>query len=257
MSSPDSGATPENQEGAAAPRLMEITVDPDVQSLDIALGMVDMHGATGLVKSVRVDQAEGLSIRLPQRTNYALGTPSGGAVDPEIVSAVQETSKALILQTKSNATRTQSRMGSTFGSYVVMIWVLFSVGIVGFVATLARGLTADTTSQTVTTVVYGGLSATAFVSVFLSRPVQAMSGAGPQAAWLQSIVNTYWTKLGYLNNPLTIIDDLDEAQSKFNTSMTAYLKATTPTPKKAATPEANMEASVLPTSTPPSTGGGG
>jgi hypothetical protein len=71
---------------------------------------------------------------------------------------------------------------------------------------------------------FGGLSAIAFVTYFISRPLAAIASAGPEMAWLLATVNTYWTKLVYLNDQESFVADIEKAQQDFEKSMELYLK---------------------------------
>jgi hypothetical protein len=204
-------------------RLIEI--DPNSLAVEVtADGMVDIRGDRSLLQSIR-PSGEDIIIELGRLS-------AGGLVDPldvETSKEVKAASLALIKQVRLTSEKSQKRLGATFTSYFIMTWALFVVGLAAFAAALVRGFTATETAEAVTAAVYGGLSAAAFVSIFISRPVQAMATAGPQAAWMLAIVNTYWTKLAYLRDPATIIEDLDKAEKTMSRSILAYLKAVTPT----------------------------
>jgi hypothetical protein len=151
-----------------------------------------------------------------------------GHKEPESVfDAITDMSMDLILGAKQGATVTQKRMASTFNSYVRMLWLLFGFGLAAFGVAAARGLTADTTSEVITTGIFAGLSATTFVATFILRPTGSMADAGPRAAWAQAVVTTFWTKLGYMNDPDQALQQLDDAQRSIQRAMLSYLGSST------------------------------
>lgn len=132
------------------------------------------------------------------------------------------------------ARRTQARMGQTFGAHLSMLVLTFLVGLLGFVAALIKGMGADTAADAATTAVFGGLSATSFVAFFIANPTRQVSDAGPRSAWLLALLNTYWTKLAYLQDPSTIVEKLQQAQQDLDDGFVRFLAQTSP---RAADPE--------------------
>lgn len=137
-----------------------------------------------------------------------------------------EVSLGLLRASADTAKRTQRRLSQTYTLYLVMLVALFAVGLGGFVAALVSGFMHEgrSGSDPVTTVTFAGLSAVSFVTFFLSRPSAAMARLGPHTAWVLSIVNTYWTKLAYFNDPRRIVPDLNEAQQALDDALVRYLK---------------------------------
>lgn len=190
---------------------------PGARAIELRNGKINVRGDNGLLATVPwQDHAE---LRLPPPR----ATPP---VDQRMLDVVTRVSEDLLTQVAKSSTKTQKRISAGFTSYLAMTWMLFFIGATGFAAALVRGFTADSTADAVTTAVYGGLSVTSFVAVFLSQPVRAMSKAGPEAAWVLAIVNTYWTKLAYVNDPHTVVADLNEAQDALSRAFTDYLRLT-------------------------------
>jgi hypothetical protein len=140
--------------------------------------------------------------------------------------AAAEMSEQLLRGGGAAALATQKRISRTFAGYFWMLVVMFGVGILAFIAAVIRGFTASDGSDVAVSAVFGGLSATSFVTAFLTRPVDAMGRAGPSSAWLLAIVNTYWSKLAYFTDAETIVADLDQAQKVLNRDLISYLKHT-------------------------------
>ena len=65
------------------------------------------------------------------------------------------------------------------------------------------------------TVIFGGLSVVAFLTFFLSRPLQALEENLQFITWLGVVYNTYWTRLVNAQNPDTFQADLSAATEEF------------------------------------------
>ncbi len=95
--------------------------------------------------------------------------------------------------------------------YYTTVWmyrVLFSVGVLSFIA--AVGLSIWTQSPWYG-IIFGGLSAAAFISYFFNRPLQALEENLHFVTWLGIIYNTYWTRLAYMFDRSTVQTDLHTA----------------------------------------------
>lgn len=95
--------------------------------------------------------------------------------------------------------------------YYTTVWmyrVIFSVGVLAFIA--AVGLSIWTQSPWYG-LVFGGLSAAAFLSYFFNRPLQALEENLHFITWLGIIYNTYWTRLAYMFDQKTVQQDLHTA----------------------------------------------
>jgi hypothetical protein len=136
--------------------------------------------------------------------------------------ASTDVSLSLLQQSGKAAEKTQKRLSNTFAWYAAMLGLMFVVGLTAFVVALVNSFVRGSADST-TTVVFGGLSAVSFVTFFLAKPVNAMGRLGPHSAWLLAIVNTYWTKLAYLNDPETVVSDIEEAQESLNRAFVQYL----------------------------------
>jgi uncharacterized protein YraI len=93
--------------------------------------------------------------------------------------------------------------------YYTTVWmyrVLFGVGIASFLA--AAGLSIWTKNASFG-LVFGGLSAAAFLSYLLSRPLRALDLEF--ITWLGVVHNTYWTRLADMVDRRTVGQDLAKA----------------------------------------------
>ncbi|MGL4651502.1 MAG: N-acetylmuramidase domain-containing protein, partial [Caldilineaceae bacterium] len=95
--------------------------------------------------------------------------------------------------------------------YHTTIWmyrILFSVGLLAFVAAIGFSLWFG---QPMYALIFGGLSAAAFISYFFNRPLQALEENLHFITWLGIIYNTYWTRLAYMFDQKTVQQDLHAA----------------------------------------------
>lgn len=138
--------------------------------------------------------------------------------------AVDESQKDLVENVSKALRTTMGRIGRSFNWHLRMNVLLFAVGIGSFVIAAYKGLANPGQADAIVAAAFGGLTAASFIGYFLSRPTAAVAGAGPEAAWLLGTVNTYWSKLIYLNNPATFVDDIEKAQQAFEASMKVYFE---------------------------------
>jgi hypothetical protein len=117
---------------------------------------------------------------------------------------------------------TNAYIRRTFATTYGMNVVLFSVGVIAFIAAIVKGSTAHNLTESVPAAIFGGMSAASFTTLFLSKPVSAISRAGLRLSWLVAILNTYWTRLSYFNDMQTIDDDLTRAEADLSRRLTEY-----------------------------------
>jgi hypothetical protein len=100
--------------------------------------------------------------------------------------------------------------------YYITIWMyttLFVIGTLLFVIAAYLGIRGD---QSVVAIAFGGLSVASFLIFFIRQPVQALEENLEFISWLGVAFNTYWTQLMYLNNPVTIKEDLKSVTDDFS-----------------------------------------
>lgn len=95
----------------------------------------------------------------------------------------------------------------TVGMYVV----LFIVGISAFV--VAARLSFESGKE-MYTLLFGGIGTVAFLTFFLTRPLQALEENLQFITWLGMIYNSYWTRLAYITNQETVQQDLEAATNE-------------------------------------------
>jgi hypothetical protein len=95
-----------------------------------------------------------------------------------------------------------------YHSTVTMYRILFGMGVFSFL--VAAGMSAWTKESSFA-LIFGGLGIVAFVSYFISRPLQALEENLQFITWLGVVYNTYWTRIAYMMDQATVQKDLQEA----------------------------------------------
>lgn len=95
--------------------------------------------------------------------------------------------------------------------YYTTVWmyrILCGLGIFSFL--VAAGMSAWTNDSRFG-IIFGGLGLAAFLSYFISRPLQALEENLQFITWLGIVYNTHWTRLASMLDHSTIQQDLQEA----------------------------------------------
>lgn len=95
--------------------------------------------------------------------------------------------------------------------YYTTVWmyrVIFAVGVLAFIAAVGLSIW---TQEPWYGLIFGGLSAAAFISYFFNRPLQALEENLHFITWLGIIYNTYWTRLAYMFDRNSVQNDLRSA----------------------------------------------
>jgi hypothetical protein len=101
--------------------------------------------------------------------------------------------------------------------YQTTIWmyrILFGIGVASFIASVVMAFVMqDRPPATAigTTALFGGLSIVAFLSYFVSRPLQALEQNLQFITWLGIVYNTYWSRLVGTTDPATQHKELEDA----------------------------------------------
>lgn len=133
-------------------------------------------------------------------------------IDPELYQAW----RAHVLEGFAHNQQMFGRLVEAFmGPYhtlVLLYRLLFTVGIVAFLAAVAL---SSFTGQIMFGVLFGGIGVAAFLSFFISRPLRAMEENLNLITWLGVIYNSYWTRLVYAMNMETIQEDIAALTNDF------------------------------------------
>jgi hypothetical protein len=101
--------------------------------------------------------------------------------------------------------------------YQTTIWmyrILFAIGVASFIASVVMAIVMrDKPAATAisATAIFGGLSIVAFLSYFVSRPLQALEENLQFITWLGIVYNTYWTRLVNTTDAATQHQELEDA----------------------------------------------
>lgn len=107
----------------------------------------------------------------------------------------------------------QRVLNAFMNPYWTTVWmyrVLFGVGIAGFLVAALLAIQGNL----VATGIFAGLSVVAFLSYFVTRPLQALEENLQFITWLGIIYNTYWTRLANAQDATTFQADLQDTTDK-------------------------------------------
>jgi hypothetical protein len=112
--------------------------------------------------------------------------------------------KAVLQANTGNLEKGRLQRELPYWTAFAMNVVLFLVGLAAFGLAISRGLSNDPVSAAT----FGGVTITTIISTFLVNPISALQKSNLLNTGLVSVINTYWTRLLYLDNPTTIDTDL-------------------------------------------------
>lgn len=146
-------------------------------------------------------------------------------VDPELYVAWRE---HIIRGFQNNETMFRRVLNSFMYPYwitVAMYAALFTVGIAAFVVAVILAFRGGESTASIfgSTAIFGGLTALAFLSYFLSRPLQALEENLQFITWLGIIYNSYWTRLAYALKLETIQADVENITNDTIAKLNALL----------------------------------
>jgi hypothetical protein len=117
---------------------------------------------------------------------------------------------------KNNQTMFDQVLSGFMGPYWTTVWMyrlLFGVGILAFVAAIVLVYVTQNNPTTAigSAAIFGGLGVVAFLSYFLSRPMQALEENLQFITWLGIIYNSYWTRLAYITDMDRVQEEIGDA----------------------------------------------
>lgn len=130
---------------------------------------------------------------------------------PDAVDEVRTFARQVIAEGTRNAQASNQAVRHGRTLLTVMYVGLFLVGMTAALASVVKGITADSGSEAAGAAVVAGLSAASFFSFFLARPLESLERNSIYSQWLAAAVNSYWTRLAYLTDADTIGADLEDA----------------------------------------------
>jgi hypothetical protein len=149
------------------------------------------------------------NLPLPPNLPYPAGSGTSlNEVDPELYAAWRQHIIEGFEKNNEMFERILDAFMKPYNITISMNRILFGIGILAFVAGAALSLW---TRDVLFSLVFNGLSAVAFITYFLSRPMQALEENLQFITWLGIIYNTYWTRLAYSMDMETVHEDIKDA----------------------------------------------
>lgn len=190
---------------------------PETTSIRVTEGAVEYVTADGKKRMRRA--SEGSPVEL------TVGIPDGDVGRKALAKDLIRAQRDIVHNISTALQNSMDRIGTAFMLYLVMNLTLFGIGIVSFILAVVKSLGDPSRSDLITSAAYGGLTTVAFLTFFVTKPLKAIDASGAKMAWLLATVNSYWTKLVYMNENETVLEDLQQAQEQFEASMATYLAA--------------------------------
>ena len=113
----------------------------------------------------------------------------------------------------------QTTLAAFMKPYRLTLWlygILFFVGVGLFVVAAIVGLTRN---ESVTAIVFAGLSVASFLAFFIQHPLRALEENLECITWLGVAFNSYWTRLMYLSDAQSVDADIKAADDDFRASV--------------------------------------
>jgi hypothetical protein len=82
-----------------------------------------------------------------------------------------------------------------------MYQMTFAVGVISFLAAVFKAFTAESPADAWPSLIFGGLSATVFVTIFIVRPGAAIERAHISSVWVSLAMNSYWIRMALSLQP--------------------------------------------------------
>ena len=152
----------------------------------------------------------------------SFGLPAPKPLPPQNGKELQDLNdyaKAVTSELKDSMTRNSQYIDRSYRTVFIMYVSLFIVGILTAVAAIIKGLLAQNGTAAIPSLIFAGLSAASFFTLFIVRPLQSLEQNTFFSSWIISIMNTYWARLMYFNDLTTIDKDLKDATTDLVTEL--------------------------------------
>jgi hypothetical protein len=186
------------------------TVRPTIKPVEIRGPAVPVSEVSAATDPAPVKPPE-KSRERPDNTNFLPPpkVPEGfDKMDPDLYKSWREHVIAGFKHNEEMFSQVLEAFMKPYHLTVAMYRILFGIGVFSFL--IAAGLSAWTKESSFG-LIFGGLGIAAFVSYFISRPLQALEENLQFITWLGVVYNTYWTRLAYMMDQATVQKDLQEA----------------------------------------------
>ena len=146
--------------------------------------------------------------------------PSGPGMPPEIAE-VKKFASSVLAQNAASLQNSSQYLRISYVLLLVMYCTLFVVGVATAVAAIIKGITATNASEALSPLIFAGLSAASFLTLFIVRPLESLERNAIFSTWVVAALNTYWTQLMYFDDPKTIYTDLKSATDDLVATLSA------------------------------------
>jgi hypothetical protein len=149
----------------------------------------------------------------------------------EMNKAINEFSKSALEDNTKNLFRSVNFIENSFSWLRRAYGWMLALGLLALVAAIYKGLVADNGAELGSAAVIGGVSLGALISSLVLKPTESMERNAIFVPWMLLVLNTYWTRLVYMNDPTTVDKQLEDAAKdaadQFKLIAEAHAKALT------------------------------
>jgi hypothetical protein len=125
-----------------------------------------------------------------------------------------------VLKENVNSLETLSRyIRRSYQTVYLMYSALFLVGLGTAIAAIVKGFSAQNGGEAIPSLIFAGLSAASFFTLFITRPLESLERNTFFSSWIVAIMDNYWTRLMYFQDPQTIDANLKDAISDLVTEL--------------------------------------
>lgn len=180
-----------------------------IRAYAAALSQLRAPAAAAAVEPLAASELPAAGVPLPPSPKP--GVPLAEA-DPELYAAWRRHIEQSLANNQEMFRRVLDAFMSPYWTTVWTYRLLIVIGIGGFVAAAVLGWRD---AAWPVTAIFGGLSVVAFLTFFLSRPLQALEENLQFITWLGVVYNSYWTRLANAQDAGTFQADLAAATNEF------------------------------------------
>lgn len=157
-----------------------------------------------------------IKLAVPERTLTLPELPLpevGGATEEQVkvTEAINKFSKEAFETNTTNLSRSVEYLKQSVEWLRRAYSAMLVVGLLALVAAVIKGLGADSGAENGSAAVIAGVSAAALLSALVLKPTDAMERNSVLVPWILLVLNTYWTRLAYMNDPKKIDKQLEDA----------------------------------------------
>jgi hypothetical protein len=143
-----------------------------------------------------------------------LPEPAGDGATPKqiaLTKTINDFSKTALENNSTNLTKSVGFVQQSFDWLRIAYTAILIVGLLTLLAAVAKALFANNTPEAVAAGVLGAASLGAILSSTVLKPTESMERNAIFIPWMLLVLNTYWTRLVYMNDPTKIDAQLEDA----------------------------------------------